>query len=492
MHPAVTLTLTLFMTLTIGMPIVGWLMTRQYHDRRTKTWFLAIIFDSLQIPMVAMQASYPGWATYVVPSIISVMFYIVIWLVLRLERGPVRHFWGKVLMGGMLYTVLSTMIYQISGRSPLLIYTFNNLVYLMLALVITIEALRVGHQQRSMGMAFVALGFAAAVAGYGLRAYWHLVLHTAIPVFEFSPAANFLVLTQALNLMLMTFGYLGFIRDKSEVEKLKLISQKVDADARRQESEKYSRELLHTIEERDRMVMVNSRFLNLGALAVFNSAIVHEISQPLQAAMMCLDNAQAEDQRRGGPLAAELNEAAQMLGKTGEIVTVLRQMKANNKGLAEHVDAIAQIRAILPIVQGDARSRQIQLDCQLPEEAFPVNCSGVMLQRLLLNFVANAFDAFKIAKTVKPWLSISAETSIEPYEPHRTGIAIVIQDNGPGVTAQELDMMFKPFATNKADGLGVGLSLAQILLRKWGGYVDAINNDVGMKFTIWLPLHQTL
>jgi signal transduction histidine kinase len=44
------------------------------------------------------------------------------------------------------------------------------------------------------------------------------------------------------------------------------------------------------------MVMMNSRFAAVSSLAVFNAAIVHEISQPLQAIQLCLQNLRPRSQ----------------------------------------------------------------------------------------------------------------------------------------------------------------------------------------------------
>ena len=72
MHPAVSLTITLFMTLMIGMPLVGWLVSgRRSDDRGTRYWFLAIALDSLQLPLIAAKGAFPSWWTCAFPGVRS-------------------------------------------------------------------------------------------------------------------------------------------------------------------------------------------------------------------------------------------------------------------------------------------------------------------------------------------------------------------------------------------------------------------------------------
>ena len=184
-----------------------------------------------------------------------------------------------------------------------------------------------------------------------------------------------------------------------------------------------------------------------------------------------------------------LNEAVDMVGKAGEIVSVLRTMMSQGKGMVERVDAIASICAALPIVEGDARSRGIKFVTQLPQGPIFVTCNSVMLQRLLLNLVVNAFDAFESAKITSPTLHLSGELKPDPFDSTRQGVSLTLSDNGPGMSTDELDNLFKPFSSTKVDGLGVGLSLAQILLRAWGGHITPqLNEGGGMRFTLWLPI----
>lgn len=488
MHPAITLTTLLFMTLMVGMPLVGWLVSRQYKDRQTQLWYLAIALDSLQIPFVAAQAAYPGWLTLVMPSLFAALFFVAIYLLLLRECNPQQDFWKPLGLFGVAYAALASIVYYGAGRSPLAIYTFGNLSYLVLSMPIAYRALRLGRVARSSGMVLVGLGFLIGTTGFVVRAFWQIVLETSIPVFEFSAASNYLILSQAVNLILITFGYLGYVRDRIEAEKLALIEKSAESTVRQKVAEQHANELQQVIVERDQMVVANSRFLNLSAMAIFNSAIVHEISQPLQALDLSLDNLLAQDADAGGKMQSEIETIIGISHQASGIVNVLRQLMAQgNSRFNDQVDLVAALNNILPVVSGDARQRGIVLEHQIPQVSLIARCNKVLFQRLIINLVANAFDVFEDSKTPRPKLTIQVAQKI--FQNHPAAVFIVT-DNGPGMSPECLDTLFKPFNTQKPTGMGIGLSLADILLRKWGGRISAQNviKGTGTQFEILLPL----
>ncbi len=48
-------------------------------------------------------------------------------------------------------------------------------------------------------------------------------------------------------------------------------------------------------------------------------------------------------------------------------------------------------------------------------------------------------------------------------------VRVDVQDDGPGIPDEQLEELFAPFATTKADGSGLGLFLARIAVEDHGG-----------------------
>ena len=67
-------------------------------------------------------------------------------------------------------------------------------------------------------------------------------------------------------------------------------------------------------------------------------------------------------------------------------------------------------------------------------------------------------------------------------------LSIHIQDNGPGVPPEIRDRIFYPLVTGKANGSGLGLSLAQNFIRQHDGSIDVESEPGKTDFRILLPL----
>ncbi|HUJ72058.1 MAG TPA: ATP-binding protein, partial [Verrucomicrobiae bacterium] len=67
--------------------------------------------------------------------------------------------------------------------------------------------------------------------------------------------------------------------------------------------------------------------------------------------------------------------------------------------------------------------------------------------------------------------------------------ALQITDTGKGMTEEQLRQVFAPFFSTKAQGTGLGLSLAQQIVTEHGGHIECVSAvGKGSTFTIYLPL----
>ena len=61
-------------------------------------------------------------------------------------------------------------------------------------------------------------------------------------------------------------------------------------------------------------------------------------------------------------------------------------------------------------------------------------------------------------------------------------------DTGAGVDGPELERMFEPFVSSKAEGLGMGLSINRSIVEAHGGHIAATRNrDRGLILRVTLP-----
>jgi signal transduction histidine kinase len=109
------------------------------------------------------------------------------------------------------------------------------------------------------------------------------------------------------------------------------------------------------------------------------------------------------------------------------------------------------------------------------------------LKQVLLNLVQNARDAFPGDATDGAPRDARIDITIDDAEQE---VQIMVEDNGPGIPPQILPRIFDPFFTTKGavHGVGLGLFVAEGLVRTAGGRLSAGNRDGGGAwFRIDLP-----
>jgi signal transduction histidine kinase len=117
----------------------------------------------------------------------------------------------------------------------------------------------------------------------------------------------------------------------------------------------------------------------------------------------------------------------------------------------------------------------VTLDYDPPPDAV-VAVDRDLLSQALLNVLANAAEA-ALAGGEGPRVGLAAERT-------RQGRLVVrVRDNGPGVNLPDPNVIFRPFFTTKAEGTGVGLSLARQVVLAHGGEI-AVEPPEGRGATI--------
>ena len=71
----------------------------------------------------------------------------------------------------------------------------------------------------------------------------------------------------------------------------------------------------------------------------------------------------------------------------------------------------------------------------------------------------------------------------------RPAVTLQIVDDGPGITAEDMEKLFIPFFTTRQQGTGLGLAISRRLVEAHGGEIDVRSiPGQGSTFTVRLPL----
>src|ERR1700733_1577122 len=259
--------------------------------------------------------------------------------------------------------------------------------------------------------------------------------------------------------------FTGFIRD---------ISERKQAEERLRASE---RTLQMTQTELARV----SRLTTMGELA---ASIAHEVNQPLtgvinngSACLRLLANNNLEPQILRGALEGIIADGTRASAVLAGIRAFIKKERAEKSEL--NINEV--IQEVLVLAARELYESQVLPDHQLKTDLPSVLADRVQLQQVLLNLIMNGIEA-TAAVTDRPRL-LGVQSRID----ESGDVLVAVSDSGTGF-GLELDRVFNPFFTTKANGMGMGLSISRSLVESHGGRLWAApNSPHGAVFSFTLP-----
>ncbi len=109
------------------------------------------------------------------------------------------------------------------------------------------------------------------------------------------------------------------------------------------------------------------------------------------------------------------------------------------------------------------------------------------LTQVFLNIVRNAAQAIGDKGRITLRTRIGRRQSVGGVL-YRQVLRAEVHDDGPGVPAELQEKMFYPLVTGRADGTGLGLSLAQEIVSRHKGRIECRSEPGDTTFTVILPL----
>lgn len=109
------------------------------------------------------------------------------------------------------------------------------------------------------------------------------------------------------------------------------------------------------------------------------------------------------------------------------------------------------------------------------------------LIQVMLNIVRNAAQALQGGGLIVLRTRIARQVTLIKRR-HRMAVMVQVIDNGPGIPAELQDKIFYPLVSGRADGHGLGLTLAQDFVSQHHGTIEFDSEPGRTCFTVMLPL----
>jgi signal transduction histidine kinase len=138
---------------------------------------------------------------------------------------------------------------------------------------------------------------------------------------------------------------------------------------------------------------------------------------------------------------------------------------------------------VVQIVTPYFNSKNVKLACEFESNLGFFEVDAAMLQSAIINLLENAADACAAEGSAK------AHQTLFHVEANAEVVGILVEDNGIGMTPEQLKNLFTVFFSTKGSkGTGLGLFITDKIIRQHGGTITADSAvGRGAKFGIMLP-----
>ena len=217
----------------------------------------------------------------------------------------------------------------------------------------------------------------------------------------------------------------------------------------------------------------------LAAVGQLAAGIAHEIRNPLASISGSIQLMIADPQAHREEDLKLMNIVIREIDRLNNLIAEFLDYVRPEKIAPVPVNLNSLLLEVLESVKFNNKLRQdVKQEIHLKAQS-DVLGNRDKLKQALLNFVINAYQAMD--KVEQPIFEI------ETYD-EATQVVLIFRDNGCGIKKENLNRIFEPFHTTKAQGTGLGLAVTHKILQAHGAKV-LVDSEVGQgtKFLIEFP-----
>lgn len=214
-------------------------------------------------------------------------------------------------------------------------------------------------------------------------------------------------------------------------------------------------------------IMLNAqqqRLIESEALCVIgemSAAVAHGIRNPLasmrSSAELALD----------GDLNSTRKNATDIIVQIDRLSKWVRELLVFSRPLAgdiQKIDLVSMVEDCLPHFSAQMQKSGIRCEFVRPQLPLPsVLGERALATQALANVVANAIEAMAQGGSLR--------LEFQVQMPQRQ-VVLAVFDDGPGMSREEAELVFKPYYTTKRDGLGLGMALVKRIMERFGGSIS--------------------
>jgi signal transduction histidine kinase len=224
--------------------------------------------------------------------------------------------------------------------------------------------------------------------------------------------------------------------------------------------------------ERDKMA-------TLGQMA---ATVAHNIKNPLSSIKTIVQLMQ-EDREVNNRYTRDLTLINNEIDRLTHSVNQLLKFSKPKEVVEAEVNLHEVLERVFLVFQPEALKKGIVLELHLESAPLRVRGNAEVLAEVFQNLVLNAIEISPPQTRVQIRASLQAEEQ-------KKRVLVHVEDEGPGISPETRQHIFKPFFTTKQKGTGLGLAIVQRRVLDMNGQINVVSPVVqfrGTRFELIFP-----
>jgi signal transduction histidine kinase len=259
----------------------------------------------------------------------------------------------------------------------------------------------------------------------------------------------------------------------------------------RQRAEEAQQTAERELEEQRSLRLRSDRLRSLGEMA---AGIAHELNQPLvgvrglaEHILIAMERGWVLDEET---LQERMKSVVEQADRMAHIIEHVRRFaREAGKTKVEEVQVNGAVEAGLEMLEAQFRAHGLGLEAELAEGLPTVVVNAYSLEEVVLNLLSNARDAVQAQRGQKGD-GFVPEVVVRSLMGDPGWVQVEVEDNGTGISTENVQRVFDPFFTTKDPdrGTGLGLSISRSIIEEFGGRLELRSEPgEGTKVIISLP-----
>jgi two-component system sensor histidine kinase HydH len=222
--------------------------------------------------------------------------------------------------------------------------------------------------------------------------------------------------------------------------------------------------LMYDLSELKRLEREIQRHDRLVALGKMAAGVAHEVRNPLSSikGFATLLGSKFKDGSQEHEAADLLVYEAERLNRS---ITELLNYARPTTLKKEQINLGDLVASSLKLISSDAQALGVKTSLEIDPDIPSINVDRDRINQVLLNLYLNGLQAFE-ASSLEKELKVSVH-----LDAAGGAIRIEIQDNGKGISQENIDKVLDPYFTTKPEGTGLGLALAYKIIDEHNGTI---------------------